>query len=186
MTVSELRVRRFVLKRCWARKFELCQAPSLFAIKEHSEDDHDNPRRHRQWRHSRLDRSAGRCNPNKDLDRLRQCYAPDIVSFDVGPRLQDIGVEGKLNNWREAFAVLQPPLGYDVHNLSVTVEGALAFVHGINRLSGTLDGNRIGSWVRWTACMRKLGDDWAIVHDQVSFPVDPTSARAVLDLEPAS
>jgi ketosteroid isomerase-like protein len=119
-----------------------------------------------------------------DLEGLKGCFASDIVSFDVGPRLQDVGSTAKLKNWELAFSFLQPPLGYEIRDLSITADKDVAFAHGINRLSGTLNGNRFGGWVRWTAGLRKIDGRWLIAHDQVSVPVDHVSGTALLDLEP--
>jgi ketosteroid isomerase-like protein len=119
-----------------------------------------------------------------DVEGLKTCFASDIVSFDVGPRLQDLGVQAKLKNWEEAFAVLQPPIGYEIRDLTITVGGNVAFAHGINRLSGALDGKRFGPWVRWTAGLRKFDGTWLIAHDQVSVPVDHVSGMALVNLEP--
>jgi ketosteroid isomerase-like protein len=119
-----------------------------------------------------------------DLEGLKACFAADIVSFDVGPRLQDVGSQAKLHNWEQAFALLQPPLGYEIRELSITAGNDVAFAHGINRLSGTLNGNRFGAWVRWTAGFRKIDGNWLIAHDQVSVPFDHASGTSLLDLEP--
>jgi ketosteroid isomerase-like protein len=119
-----------------------------------------------------------------DLEGLKTCFAADIVSFDVGPRLQDVGSQAKLSNWEEAFALLQPPLGYEIRDLSITASEDVAFAHGINRLSGILNGNRFGAWVRWTAGFRKVHGNWLIAHDQVSVPFDHVSGTALLNLEP--
>jgi ketosteroid isomerase-like protein len=119
-----------------------------------------------------------------DLEGLKACFASDIVSFDVGPRLQDVGSKAKLQNWEQAFALLQPPLGYEVRELSITADNDVAFAHGINRLSGTLDGKQFGAWVRWTAGLRKIDGSWLIAHDQVSVPIDHVSGTVLLNLEP--
>ncbi len=119
-----------------------------------------------------------------DLKGLKACFASDIVSFDVGPRLQDVGSAAKLKNWEQAFALLQPPLGYEVRELTITAGKDVAFAHGINRLSGTLGGNQFGAWVRWTAGLRKVDGRWLIAHDQVSVPIDHVSGTALLNLEP--
>ncbi len=118
-----------------------------------------------------------------DLDGLKRCFAPDMVSFDVGPPLQRVGVEAKLDNWRQAFTVLQPPLSYEIRDLKVVVGKDVAFAHGINRLSGALNGNRFGPWVRWTAGFRTIEGRWFIAHDQVSVPVDFLSGKGLLDLD---
>src|SRR5215472_19077881 len=122
----------------------------------------------------------------KDLEGLRACFAPDMVSFDVGgPPLQIVGAEAKLKNWEMAFSMSQGPLDYEIRDLTITVGDDVAFGHSINRLSGTVEtGERIGPWVRYTAGLRKIGGNWFIAHDQVSVPTDFGSGRALLDLEP--
>ncbi|BCJ39197.1 hypothetical protein Athai_67000 [Actinocatenispora thailandica] len=121
----------------------------------------------------------------KDLDALRRIYAPDVVSFDVEPPLQHVGVEAKLKNWERAFAMLDD-LHYEVRDLAVEVGDVVAFAHCFGRLSGTLaDGTATeGMWVRGTFCFRKVGDDWLIAHDQASVPLDFPTGRACTDLEP--
>jgi ketosteroid isomerase-like protein len=120
-----------------------------------------------------------------DLEGLKSIYAPHIVSFDVNPPLQHVGAEAKWKNWVEAFTVFQRPLGYEIRDLTITLDGDVAFAHSLNRLSGTLkNGNRSGFWVRATTCFRKIDGNWLIAHDHVSVPLDPESGRALLDLEP--
>jgi ketosteroid isomerase-like protein len=121
-----------------------------------------------------------------DLERLKPIYASGIVSFDVGPPLQRVGVEGKCQNWEEAFTVFQPPIGLEIRDLTITSGGDVAFGHGFNRLSGTLKNGSVSSgvWVRATFCFRKIDGAWLIAHDHASVPLDFASGRAVLNLEP--
>ena len=121
-----------------------------------------------------------------DLEGLKACFAPDMVSFDVGgPPLQTVGAEAKLKNWETAFTIFRPPIGYEIRDLTITVGDDVAFGHSFNRFSGTSEnGNRIGPWVRYTAGFLKIDGNWFIAHDQVSVPADFGSGRALLDLEP--
>ena len=121
-----------------------------------------------------------------DLDGLKACFAADMVSFDVGgPPLQTVGAAAKLHTWQAGFAMLQPPVGYEVRDLTITVGDDVAFGHSFNRLTGTLpNGDTFGPWVRYTAGFRKIDGNWLIVHDQVSVPVDIGSGKALLNLEP--
>jgi ketosteroid isomerase-like protein len=121
----------------------------------------------------------------KDLEALRRLYATDVVSFDVEPPLQHVGIEAKLKNWAAVFTFFQD-VDYEVRDLSVTVGGDVAFGHAFGRLSGTLrDGTATsGMWVRGTFCFRKLDGGWLIVHDQASVPFDIASGQGVTDLEP--
>ena len=121
-----------------------------------------------------------------DLEGLKPIYASGIVSFDVGPPLQRLGVEGKCQNWEEAFTVFRPPIGFEIRDLTIISGGDVAFGHGFNRLSGTLKNGSTNSgvWVRATFCFRKIGGEWLIAHDHTSVPLDFASGRAVLNLEP--
>lgn len=121
----------------------------------------------------------------KDLDALRRIYAPDVVSFDVEPPLQHVGVDAKLKNWERAFAMLDD-LHYELRDLAIEVGDGVAFAHGFGRLRGTLaDGTATdGMWVRATFCFRKVDDSWLIAHDQASVPLDFATGRALTNLEP--
>ncbi|MFI2362470.1 YybH family protein [Promicromonospora sp. NPDC019610] len=119
----------------------------------------------------------------KDLDALRRLYTDDVVSFDVEPPLQHVGVDAKLANWARVFAVFEK-VGYELRDLTLAVDGTVAFGHGFGRLSGTLaDGSVTGGmWVRATFCLRRVGGTWLIAHDQVSVPLDLRSGRGLTDL----
>lgn len=121
----------------------------------------------------------------KDLDALKQPYSTDVVSFDVEPPLQHVGIDAKLKNWANVFAFFED-VSYEVRDLMMTVGDEVAFGHAFARLSGTLkDGTATaGMWVRVTYCFRKIDGTWLITHDQVSVPLDVRSGKGVVDLEP--
>jgi ketosteroid isomerase-like protein len=121
----------------------------------------------------------------KDLEALRRVYAPDVVSFDVEPPLQHVGIEAKLANWTRAFTFFQE-VSYGVRDLSLTVGDEVAFGHCFGRLSGTLGNGTAttGMWVRATFCFRKVDGTWLIAHDQASVPFDIATGKGVTDLEP--
>jgi ketosteroid isomerase-like protein len=120
-----------------------------------------------------------------DLEGLKSIFTQDIVSFDIVPPLQHVGAEAKWKNWEDVFTAYQPPLGYEVRDLTITMGDEVAFGHSLNRISGTLkSGNRVDYWVRWTGCFRKIDGNWLIVHDHVSVPIDMMSGRALLNLKP--
>ena len=120
-----------------------------------------------------------------DLEGVKPIYAPEIVSFDIVPPLQRVGAAAKWKNWAGVFTAYQRPLGYEIRGLTITVGDDVAFGHSLNRISGTLqNGNSSDYWVRWTACFRKAGGTWLIVHDQVSVPLAVQSGGALRNLEP--
>jgi uncharacterized protein (TIGR02246 family) len=121
----------------------------------------------------------------KDLEGLKQLYATDVVSFDVEPPLQHVGVEAKLKNWTHVFTFFRD-VSYEVRDLTLTVGDDVAFGHCFGRLSGTLENGTAtsGMWVRVTLCFRKIDGNWLIAHDQASVPFDILSGKGVADLEP--
>ncbi|MEU6806951.1 YybH family protein [Streptomyces neyagawaensis] len=121
----------------------------------------------------------------KDLEGLKQVYAVDVVSYDIDPPLQHVGIEAKLKNWANVFTVFDRAT-YEVRDLSVVLDDRLAFGHAFGRLSGTLTNGTAmnGMWVRVTYCFRKTGGAWLITHDHVSVPLDIRSGKGVVDLEP--
>ncbi|GAA4535567.1 YybH family protein [Amycolatopsis samaneae] len=121
----------------------------------------------------------------KDLEGLKRLYTADVVSFDVEPPLQHVGIAAKLENWVNAFRLFEE-VAYEVRDLHLTVGDEVAFGHCFGRLSGTLRNGTTtrGMWVRGTFGFRKTGDGWLIAHDQVSVPFDITTGRGVTDLEP--
>lgn len=121
----------------------------------------------------------------KDLGGVLSVYAPDIVSYDLVPPMQHVGIAAYRRPWEETFASFEGRIGYEVSDLHITATDEVAFSHSLNRMSGTTkNGQTISMWVRWTACFRKLDGKWLITHEQVSVPIDMESGRALLDLEP--
>lgn len=121
----------------------------------------------------------------KDLEKLRKLYAPDVVSFDIEPPLQHVGVAAKLANWAPICTLFET-VRYEVRDLTLTVGADVAFGYAFARLGGVLtDGTAVsGMWVRVTYGFRKTDDTWLIAHDQVSVPLDIASGKGAVDLAP--
>ncbi|KZB80460.1 DUF4440 domain-containing protein [Amycolatopsis regifaucium] len=121
----------------------------------------------------------------KDPDRLRRLYSDDVVSFDIDPPLQHVGIDAKLKNWARVFVFFED-VRYEIRDLRLTVGESVAFGHCFGRLSGTTkDGTAVGGmWVRGTFGFRKIDGRWLITHDQVSVPLDIAGGKGMTDLEP--
>ncbi len=117
---------------------------------------------------------------NIDLKGVMSIYAPYIVSFDVEGTY--VGVEEKREAWSKIFSMIEPPLKYEMRDLSITAGDGIAFGSSYNRLRGKLkNGQQIDSRVRYTACFRKYEGGWLIAHEHVSMPVDFENGKAVSD-----
>jgi PhnB protein len=124
---------------------------------------------------------------DKDADLALSGYAADVVSFDLAPPLRHVGAQvldkAAIESW---FSTWRGPIGWEIRDLDIAAEGGLAFAHALNRMTGTkTDGEKIDLWVRSTACLRRTGRKWAIVHEHTSVPFYMDgSYRAAVDLKP--
>jgi len=115
-----------------------------------------------------------------DLKGVMSFYAPYILSFDVEGTY--VGVEEKKEAWTKIFSMIEPPLKYEIDELSITAGADVAFASCYNRLLGKLkNGQQIDSRVRYTACFRKYEGGWLIAHEHVSMPIHFENNKAVPD-----
>ena len=122
---------------------------------------------------------------DKNIEGVMSMYAPEVVSFDIVPPLRYVGADAFRKVWAEVFSSFQGPIGYEMHDLNITVGDDVAFAYSLNHISGTLNaGLKTDLWLRWTACFRKINGKWLIVHHQNSVPVDLQHGKAELGLKP--
>jgi uncharacterized protein (TIGR02246 family) len=122
---------------------------------------------------------------DKNIEGVMSLYAQEVVTFDIVPPLRYVGADALRKLWEETFSSFLGPIGYEIHDLNITVSDDIAFTHSLNRISGTMNnGLKADLWLRWTACFRKINGKWLIVHHQNSVPVDLEHGKAVLDLKP--
>ncbi len=121
----------------------------------------------------------------KDIDRLMSHYSRDIVYFDVVPPLQFVGTSALRNRFLQWFESYEGPIEMEVSDVHIVAGSEVAVACRFSRVSGTLkNGRQVGSWVRATSCWQRSGRGWLVVHEHVSWPVDPTSSHAVMNLVP--
>jgi uncharacterized protein (TIGR02246 family) len=122
----------------------------------------------------------------KDVNGVMSHYAPDILSFDLAPPLQYRGADAIRKSLEEWFLTFSGPVGYDVHDLSVTAGDEVAFCHSLNRISGArTTGEDTDVWVRGTVGFRRIRGRWMITHEHLSVPFEMEPPyKASLDLKP--
>lgn len=121
----------------------------------------------------------------KDLEKVMEIFAPNLVSFDLEAPLKHMGAEAKRKNWTKAFTAYKYPIGYEIQDLTIIIADSLAVGRSLNKISGTLEsGQKTSYWIRWTTCFQKIGSTWYITHDHVSVPIDVVTGKGVLDIEP--
>ena len=123
----------------------------------------------------------------KDVDAVMAVYAAGAatVLFNSVPPLATTGWESYRKNYQLFFDMYQGSLDVEFRDLRIVASKDVAFIHCLQRTSGTLKGGlKDEMWVRITSGLRKINGKWLIVHDHVSVPVDFVTGKAVFDLKP--
>jgi uncharacterized protein (TIGR02246 family) len=122
----------------------------------------------------------------KDVDEVVAHYAADVVTFDLAPPLQYAGADALRKSLAAWFPTFRGPVGYEIHDLSITAGGDVAFCRSLNRISGArTDGEATDVWVRATLGLRRLDGRWKITHEHASVPFYMDgSYKAAVDLQP--
>jgi SnoaL-like domain len=63
----------------------------------------------------------------KDIDGVMSVFAPEVISFDLGPPLQHGGGETFKKRGQELFEPFRGPIDYEVRDLSITAGDDVAF-----------------------------------------------------------
>ncbi len=123
----------------------------------------------------------------KDAARVISHYAANVVSFDLAPPLEYRGTEAIRRSLEEWFPTFRGPVGYEIHDLSVTVGDEVAFSRSLNHITGSrTNDEETGVWVRVTVCYQRSGGKWLIKHEHVSVPFYMDgSYKAAVDLRPS-
>ena len=120
-----------------------------------------------------------------DLDAVMAMYAPDVVAYDIVPPLQYIGAAAYRNDYAEFLNQYVGPVETELRDEHFLVDGNLAVVMALERMSGTLkSGEKSDLWVRVTSCFRKVEGKWLDFHDHISVPTDFATGKAAVGLEP--
>jgi uncharacterized protein (TIGR02246 family) len=110
----------------------------------------------------------------KDLDGLAAGYADDAVLFDVKPPYKLQGPAAIRATWEQCLPYFPRSFKSEHRDLKIDVNGSIAFVHGLHHITPTDEPNHPAgqSWIRVTACYRKVNGRWLVAHEHVSMPFD--------------
>lgn len=118
----------------------------------------------------------------KDLDAMMAVIATDVVSYEHQTPLQYVGVDA-VRQVCQAGLDAGPEVRWTVPDLQLLVRDDLAVGWGLNRIEvQTPDGSPVVSWSRGTRIFRKTTGSWQLIHQQVSYPRDPLTGQAAVDL----
>jgi uncharacterized protein (TIGR02246 family) len=107
----------------------------------------------------------------KDLDGILANHSTDMLMFDVPPPLQSKGIEAYKKTWELFFSWSNDPVVFDIKDMNIIAGSDVAFVAALMRCAGTeKNGERIELEFRLTIGLRRIGDQWIVLHEHHSIP----------------
>ena len=115
----------------------------------------------------------------KDLDGLVAKYVDDAVLYDVKPPYLTRGPAAIRQVWQDCLPYFPAKFKSEHRDLKISVGGDVAFVFGLHHMKpiDPPDHPAGQSWIRVTACYRKVGGAWKVAHEHVSMPFDCTTGQ---------
>jgi len=121
-----------------------------------------------------------RASERKDLDACMAPLSPDVVSYEHEMPLVHRGVAALRASCKVGFDNAPDPFRWDIPDLRVMVRGDIAVTWGLNYMHGP----GLEMWSRGTRIFQRIEGSWRMIHQHVSFPFDPESGAAKMDLRP--
>lgn len=105
-----------------------------------------------------------------DMKKILAHHSDDIVMYDVPPPFQSIGMEAYRKTWDTFFAYTRPGV-FDIQELQVIADQQVAFCYATMKCA---DKSKSEDYIeldfRLTVGLRKINDQWTIVHEHHSVP----------------
>ena len=112
----------------------------------------------------------------KNLDGILSNHSPDMLMFDVPPPIQSKGIEAYRKTWDLFFSWSKASGVFDISEMNITAGNDVAFVTALMRCAGAeANGNKIELEFRLTIGLRKIGDQWIVMHEHHSIPASDAS-----------
>jgi ketosteroid isomerase-like protein len=108
-----------------------------------------------------------------DVPAILAHHDADMTMFDLPPPLQCKGISAYERTWDLFFPYHKPGAAFDIEELSVTAGQDVAFAAAIMRCGPDSSSNpkdKDGFQFRLTVGLRKVGDQWRILHEHHSVP----------------
>lgn len=121
----------------------------------------------------------------KDTVGIVEAYTPQTVLYDAIPPFKTVGAKAIAKLWDDCFPYFPDKFRSEHKDLTVEVSGDVAFVHAMHHFVPEPADHPSGStWMRVTACYRRIEGQWRVVHEHVSVPFDPMTGKAVYITDP--
>ncbi len=104
-------------------------------------------------------------------DQILAHHAANLLIYDVLPPMKYESAEAYRASWDDWQPETVGDAIFELQDLNITAGNEVAFAHSFIRCGGTTpQGKKFEDLVRATFCLRKIGNDWQVVHQHISKP----------------
>jgi ketosteroid isomerase-like protein len=107
---------------------------------------------------------------NKDIDAILAHHSKDMVMFDVPEPFRSIGIDEYRKTWDLFFTYTKQGV-FNIETLNIVADENVAFCFATMKCSDKSDaGEFIDLPFRLTIGLKKINDQWTIIHEHHSIP----------------
>ncbi|NHB58645.1 nuclear transport factor 2 family protein [Acinetobacter shaoyimingii] len=108
---------------------------------------------------------------------LNQC-SKDISMFDVSCQLN--GIDEYKNEWQKFSPYFSEGMKISRRNVKLYASEELAILHCHSKVENVaMKDKGMMPWCRTTLCLQKQNNQWRVVHQHISMPIDMLTGKAV-------
>jgi uncharacterized protein (TIGR02246 family) len=106
----------------------------------------------------------------KDINNILAHHSDDLIMFDVPPPFQSAGIDAYRKTWDTFFKYTKPGV-FDIHELKIFADDNVAFCIATMKCEDSTGGKGFEPLnFRLTVGLKKIDDQWMIVHEHHSIP----------------
>lgn len=120
----------------------------------------------------------------KDAEAMMAHYLPSAVLYDAIPPYKTVGREAIQHAWESCFPHFPDEFKSEHRDLTVEVDGNVAFVHGLHKFVTAEPHPCNESWMRMTVGYRKVDGAWKVSHEHISMPFNPMNNQVWQIVDP--
>jgi len=106
----------------------------------------------------------------RDIDKILAHHADDMVMYDVPPPFKSVGLDAYRKTWDMFFEFTKPGV-FDIGELNIVCDENVAFCFAAMKCADKSSSTEfVDLDFRLTIGLKKIGDQWTIVHEHHSVP----------------
>lgn len=108
---------------------------------------------------------------------INQC-SKDVSMFDVSSQLN--GIDEYKNEWQKFSPYFSKEMKISRRNVKLYASEELAILHCHSKVENLAMKDKVMMpWCRTTLCLKKQNNQWRVVHQHISMPINMITGQAV-------